>query len=239
MTIMGVTFEEKAELVAYQLKVVAQIWYEQQKETKVINAPVTWDEFKLVFLDHFFPLKLCEVKMREFMNLKQGSMTVREYSLKFTKLSRYVCTLVANPRAKMSQFMSGLNDTLVNACCAAMMIKEMDIARLMTHMKEIEGQNMKEQRMIEFKRAQHEGNFSKVEEVVERNHKGKGPMFQIKGLTKTRARWYTLFLNALSMEEITRANVWLVQMLATSVARPVNFLETVEVKISLLKAKRP
>ena len=95
------------------------------------------------------------------MNLKQGNMMVKEYSLKFTKLSKYATTIVANSRAKMSQFMSGLNDTLVNACRSAMMIKEMDIAQLMTHMEEIEGQNMKEQRIMEFNRAHHEGNFAK------------------------------------------------------------------------------
>ena len=32
-------------------------------------------------------------KVEEFINLKQGSMTVREYSLKFVKLSRYVTSL--------------------------------------------------------------------------------------------------------------------------------------------------
>ena len=82
--------------------------------------------------------------MREFMNLKQVNMTVREYSLKFTKLSKYATTIVANPRAKISQFMSGLNDTLVNACRSAILNTKMDISRLMTHMEEVEGQNMKE-----------------------------------------------------------------------------------------------
>ena len=61
----------------------------------------------------------------------------------------------------MSQFMSGLNDTLVNACRLAMLNTDMDIARLMTHMEEVEGHNMKEQRIREFKRTRHEGNFSK------------------------------------------------------------------------------
>ena len=103
----------------------------------VVDAPVSWDEFKLVFLDHFFSLDLREAKMREFMNWKQGNMTVREYSLKLTKLSKYASTLVANPRAKMSQFMSGLNDTLANGCRSAMLNMEMDIARLMTHMEEV------------------------------------------------------------------------------------------------------
>src|SRR5688572_3403425 len=161
VTIMGVTSEEKAELAAYQLKGVAQIWFEQWKELRGVDVLPTWEEFKTAFLDHFFPLELREAKMREFMNLRQGSMSVREYALKFTKLSKYASTIIANPRVKMSQFMSGLNDTLVNACRSAMLNTEMDIARLMTHMEEVEGQNMKEQRIREFKRARHEGNFAK------------------------------------------------------------------------------
>ena len=89
----------------------------------------------------------------------QGGMSVREYSLKFTKLSKYASTIIANPRAKISQFMFGLNDTLVNACHSAMLNTKMDIARLLTHMEEVEGQNMKEQIIHEFKRARHEGIF--------------------------------------------------------------------------------
>ena len=39
------------------------------------------------------PREMWEAKVDEFINLKQGSMTVREYSLKFTKLSRYIIFL--------------------------------------------------------------------------------------------------------------------------------------------------
>ena len=45
-----------------------------------------------------------EVKVEEFINLKQGSMTVWEYSLKFVKLSRYVTSIVSNNRDEMSRF---------------------------------------------------------------------------------------------------------------------------------------
>ena len=68
VTIMGVTSEEKAELSAYQLKGVAQIWFEQWKELRGVDTLPTWDEFKTTFLDHFFPLELREAKMREFLN---------------------------------------------------------------------------------------------------------------------------------------------------------------------------
>ena len=46
-----------------------------------------------------------EAKVEEFINLKQDSMTVREYSLKFVKLSRYATSLVSNSRDEMSRFL--------------------------------------------------------------------------------------------------------------------------------------
>ena len=42
---------------------------------------------------NIFPREMRKAKVEEFINLKQGSMTVREYSLKFVKLSRYVTYL--------------------------------------------------------------------------------------------------------------------------------------------------
>ena len=53
VTIMGVTSEERAKLAAYQLKGVAQIWFEQWKELRGVDALPTWDEFKTAILDHF------------------------------------------------------------------------------------------------------------------------------------------------------------------------------------------
>src|SRR5688572_21478277 len=77
--IMGVTTSEKAELAAYQLKGISQVWHDQWKETRGIeDGPVTWEDFKMAFLDHYFPLELREAKMREFLNLKQEGMSVRE-----------------------------------------------------------------------------------------------------------------------------------------------------------------
>ena len=43
--------------------------------------------------ERFFPREMRETKVEEFINLKQGTMTVREYFLKFVKLSRYVTFL--------------------------------------------------------------------------------------------------------------------------------------------------
>jgi len=97
VAIMGVPPNEKAELVAYQLKGVARVWFDQWNDNRGVDAgPLDWEEFKVAFLDRFFPLELMEAKVQEFINLRQGNMSVREYSLKFTKLSKYAPSLVAD-----------------------------------------------------------------------------------------------------------------------------------------------
>ena len=56
----------------------------QLKKNKVTDAaPIIWECFSETFLDKFFPLELRETKAREFMNLKQGNMTVQECRIEF------------------------------------------------------------------------------------------------------------------------------------------------------------
>ena len=66
---------------------------------------VTWEILKRVFLDRFFPRELREAKVEEFINLHQAGMSVLDYSLKFTKLSKYAPSLVSNPRDDMCHFL--------------------------------------------------------------------------------------------------------------------------------------
>ncbi|PHT30800.1 Carotenoid 9,10(9',10')-cleavage dioxygenase 1, partial [Capsicum baccatum] len=112
-------------------KDVAHTWFKQWKVESVGDAwPIEWEEFATVFLDIFFPLELRESKVLEFINIKKGNMIVIEYSLKFTQLARYAPHVVAESRAKMSKFVSRVNDNVVNECRFAMLISEMDIARI-------------------------------------------------------------------------------------------------------------
>lgn len=85
-----------------------------------------------------------EAKVEEFMNLRQGSMTVKKYCLKFTQLSKYAFKLVADPRSNMSKFVTGVSDLVFKECRTTMLTGDMDITRLMTHAQQIKTENIKE-----------------------------------------------------------------------------------------------
>ncbi|XP_010324927.1 uncharacterized protein [Solanum lycopersicum] len=101
---MGDIEIEKAELASYQLKEVLQAWCKIRQDSRALGGGlITWELFKIAFLERFFPREMREAKFEEFINLKHGSMTIREYSLKFIKLSRYAPSLVSNIRDEMSR----------------------------------------------------------------------------------------------------------------------------------------
>ncbi|XP_069152798.1 uncharacterized protein [Solanum lycopersicum] len=135
---MGATDIDKAELTSYQLKDVAQIWCKMWQDSRVLGGvPVTWELFKTTFLNRFFPREMREAKVEEFTNLKQGSMIVKEYSLKFVKISRYATSLVSNSRDEMRRFLTGINGDLKKEWRSAMLHNNIDLSRLMVQVQQV------------------------------------------------------------------------------------------------------
>ena len=65
-------------------------------------------------------------------------MLVREYSLKFVKLSKYAFSLESNSRDDMSRFRIGVSEDLEEECLAAMLHDNIDHGRLMVHAQQVE-----------------------------------------------------------------------------------------------------
>jgi hypothetical protein len=78
--------------------------------TTAHNAPstITWQEFKYQFREYHIPKGLMKLKKKEFLALKQGSMSMSEYRDKFIQMSRYAPVDVADDIEKQGHFREGL-----------------------------------------------------------------------------------------------------------------------------------
>ena len=74
---------------------------------------MTWEEFCDLFIGKYFSASALHAKAREFLELKQGMMTVLEYVAKFTKLTPFADDYVATNMAKVRKFEDGLKLSLL------------------------------------------------------------------------------------------------------------------------------
>ena len=94
---------------------------------------MTWEVFKKAFLDELFPREKREAKVNEFIKLRQGDMSVLEYSLKFTQLSKYYPSLVCDPSDEMNRFVTRVLENMQEECHSAILHDNMNIYRLVVH----------------------------------------------------------------------------------------------------------
>ena len=103
-----ITFDAtRIRLAAFQLEGEAQVWWKWAKTSKDLEA-MTWAEFHDLFMGKYFPDTARHAKAREFLELKQGMMTVMEYVARFMELARFADDYMATDRAKVKRFENGL-----------------------------------------------------------------------------------------------------------------------------------
>lgn len=69
---------------------------------------ITWKQFKENFYVKFFSANLKDAKYQEFLELKQGQMTIEQYDREFDMLSRFAPQLVEIEVARVDRFVRGL-----------------------------------------------------------------------------------------------------------------------------------
>ena len=94
-------------LAAFQLEGEAQVWWNWAKTFRDLEA-MTWAEFHDLFMGKYFPDTARHTKAQEFLELKQGTMTMIEYVARFTELARFTNDYVATNMAKVRRFENGL-----------------------------------------------------------------------------------------------------------------------------------
>ena len=111
-------------LAAFQLEGEAQVWWKWAKTSRYLEA-MTWTEFQELFMGKYFPDTTRHVKAQEFLELKQGTMTVMDYVARFTELARFSDDYVAMDMAKVRRFENGLKLS-IRARIVGLLLQDMD-----------------------------------------------------------------------------------------------------------------
>ena len=108
-------------LAEFQREGEAQVWWKWARTSRDLEA-MTWAEFQELFMGKYFP----EIaKAQEFLELKQGAMTVMDYVIRFTELTRFVVDYVAIDMAKVRRFENGLRLS-IRARIVGLRLQDMD-----------------------------------------------------------------------------------------------------------------
>jgi len=81
---------QKVRLATHMLAEEAEYWWTSTKRRiEASGDAIAWVRFMNEFLRNYFPEDLRNKKEAEFLNLKQGSMSIAEYAAKYEELSRF------------------------------------------------------------------------------------------------------------------------------------------------------
>nr|XP_009778615.1 PREDICTED: uncharacterized protein LOC104227933 [Nicotiana sylvestris] len=94
------------------------------------SARISWFSCELALLAHYLPREVREVRLDQFLSLKQGDMSVRDYIHKFNSLARYAPDIVRTVRARVHHYVDGLGDHMIRDCRVASLSDDVDISRI-------------------------------------------------------------------------------------------------------------
>jgi hypothetical protein len=95
-----------------QLRGAAQSWSESYLATHANPEAITWEKFRDKFRRYHVPEGLMIVRKEEFLALKQGPLSISEYTDKFLQMSRYALEDVNMDVKRHYRFLRGLIDPL-------------------------------------------------------------------------------------------------------------------------------
>ncbi|XP_070048876.1 uncharacterized protein [Nicotiana tomentosiformis] len=121
---------EAVELASYRLKELAYSWFELWEEShEEESPPAKWSKFTDAFIDHFLPAETKAARAAEFESLRQGSVSVWEYHVKFTLLSKYAIYMLPTMEARVRRFVQGLSPLVINEAAMAALNSDMNYGK--------------------------------------------------------------------------------------------------------------
>ncbi|KAI3776227.1 hypothetical protein L1987_46000 [Smallanthus sonchifolius] len=104
--------DQVVKFAANSLRVEASHWWEgvrQAKGSEVVDV-MMWADLKTLVIKNFCPRNEIEKVEREFLGIKDGSITHRQYTTRFNELARLVPHLITTEERKVSCYIQGLPD---------------------------------------------------------------------------------------------------------------------------------
>jgi hypothetical protein len=103
---------QKTLFTAQQLRDDAGTWWANYTATRPMDYQVPCAEFRDAFCAHYIPADVMTKKRQEFMDLKQGGMSMHDYSKQFNHRAQYAPDQVDTDDKKKDRFMIGLSTKL-------------------------------------------------------------------------------------------------------------------------------
>ncbi|XP_073137082.1 uncharacterized protein [Henckelia pumila] len=108
--------EFKVDVVTPFLEEKTSKWWEAVSPAMIAAGPITWRQFRDVFLKQYYPAEFRLQNLSEFENCTQAlDMSVVEYTSKFNSLGAYAPTIMSDDILKMHSFKRGLNNRIQTA----------------------------------------------------------------------------------------------------------------------------
>ena len=95
-------------IAIYQLKGKESMWWNHLVQVQYVKEKgVTWREFKRYFEKKYLTKRYYDKKMKDFFELKLGSITIDEYERRFLEILKYVY-FIKDETINIQRYLSGL-----------------------------------------------------------------------------------------------------------------------------------
>ena len=105
-------------------------WWKLALRSPRIPNPKTWEFFVQEFRAKYVTEMYRDSKWKQFLNLKQRSLSVAEYEKEFSHLSKYAPELVLTEAFWCRQFEDGLHDSIKRCLAHMTSLKTVDFYQL-------------------------------------------------------------------------------------------------------------
>lgn len=103
--------QKRVRYATYFFKSNAKTWWNLVREMPK-NSQMSWTEFKIRFEAEYKGIDVTYIRAQKFLTLTYGIDTVKEYSIKFNHIIRYVFKIAYIEKRQIEKFAYGLDPTI-------------------------------------------------------------------------------------------------------------------------------